>query len=586
MLDEKLAELLKRVQKPGRYVGGEWNVVTKEAASVRASLALCYPDVYEAGMASLGVHLLYDVVNGDQRFACERAFLPWVDMAAEMRREGLPLFTLDSRRGVADFDVVGFFLDSQLRYTNVLEALDLAGLPLSAEGRDASHPLVVAFGPCAANPEPLAEFIDIFVVGEPEEALLELMELAAETKGSANRAEVVNRAALLPGVYAPSRYSVSYKADGSVEAIAAARGAADSVHKRMLDSLGPAPASPVVPFLEVADGPGMVEIQRGCGPGCPQCETGSACGLVRRRSVANVAEVIDGLVHSCGYQDVRLLSSGVPELSVLEQAVRAVRARHSAEDLSLSLPDMPLGDQSIAVAQLLADNSRRRGYALEPIAATDRLREAIGQPLAQEGLLSGVEALFRYGWSAIKYRFTIGLPTETMDDVRAIVGLVVETQRIGQRVLGKRPRVRVAVSIFTPRPHTLLQRAGQETLEGLQEKLDFLRQGLKKAGAPAPLPEPAPSLVEAVLARGDRRVGKAVHRAWQLGCTFDAWSQRFDFARWLQALEECGLSPAFYAQRPRADGELLPWAHLDFSQAAPSGPKGHRAGTQPAGSRT
>ena len=359
----------------------------------------------------------------------------------------------------------------------------------------------MAFGPCAANPEPLAEFIDIFVLGEPEEALVELMEIVAETKAEgADRAEVLRRAFLLPGVYAPSCYSVSYKADGSLEAIAAIRGAADSVHKRMLDSLGPAAASPVVPFLEVADDPGMVEIQRGCGPGCPQCETGSACGLVRQRSVANVMEVIDGLVHKCGYQDVRLLWSGAPELSVLEQAVRAVRARYSAEDLSLTLPDMPLGDQSIAVAQLLADGAKRRGYALEPIAATDRLRESIGRTPCSRGALVRRRGIVQTWLGRDQaYRFTIGLPTETMDDVRAIVGLVVETQRIGQRVLGKRPRVRVAVSIFTPKPHTLLQRVGQETSESLEEKLDLLRLGLKKAGAPAPLPEPAPSLVEAVL---------------------------------------------------------------------------------------
>ena len=566
MSEEQLERLLHRVQKPGRYVGGEWNVIAKTADTVQTSMALVYPDVYEVGMACPAVHLTYDVVNRDSRFACERVFLPWVDMAAEIRREGRSLFSLGTRRPLRGFDVIGFFLDSELRYTNVLEALDLAGVPISTEGRNDAGPIVLAFGPCAANPEPLAAYIDLFLLGEVEELLPEVLEsLVRSNQSKEQESSWLKQAARIPGVYVPSGYTASYAADGTLVAVEPGNGMPGMVHRRRLEVLGAAPKSPVVPYLEVAGSDGVVEVQRGCGAGCVACATRLPCPLVRLRPVAEIVEAVDGLVRNCGYQEISLESSGFLDVAHLEEAARGVRARHSVEDLALLAPRLTLEGRSIAVAEMLGDAAKKRGYPLDLVAGTERLRQEVGFPLPHATLMEGLQSLFERGWNGVRCSFSLGLPTETMEDVQEIVGLVVEMQRLGHRILGKKPRVRVAVSIFTPRPHTTQQRAALESLENIREKLDFLRQGLRKAGAPIPASDPEPTALQAALARGDRRLGAVVQRAWQLGCSFDSWSQRFDQAKWLRAFEECDLSPEFYAQRARAEDEVLPWSHLDFS---------------------
>ncbi|MDY6916945.1 MAG: TIGR03960 family B12-binding radical SAM protein [Chloroflexota bacterium] len=560
-----LDRILPNVTRPARYTGGEWNSVVKDWDAIDVHVALIYPDTYEVGMSNMGLAILYDVVNRHPHFLAERAFAPWMDMEAEMRQAALPLFSLESRRPLGDFDVIGFSLGYELTYTNVLNMLDLAGIPLEASQRDASHPLIIAGGGCALNPAPMAAFIDLFVMGEGEEVLPELLEAVRRCKreGAGGRRELLRELAGIPGVYAPCLYNVEYNADGTVSSIEpASPGVAGTVQRRLLTKLPPAVTRPVVPFVEAIHDRAAIEIQRGCTRGCRFCQAGIIYRPVRERPRQEVVDAVDELLSSTGYSELSLLSLSTSDYSEIEGLVATLVGRYRDEYLRLSLPSLRMDSFSVALMDSL-QSGKKTGLTFAPEAGNERLRQALNKGLSDEQVLQTLQTAAERGWGSVKLYFMLGLPSETLEDVDSIVHLARRMAGVGRRS-GARPlHIRLSASPFVPKPHTPFQWVAQNTLEQLNEKIDLLRAGLKKKGVRLSWADPRMSLLEGVLARGDRRLSAVIHRAWELGCRFDCWSDRFDHERWLQAFHECGVDPAFYAHRERSLDEVLPWAHVD-----------------------
>ncbi|MBI2865998.1 MAG: TIGR03960 family B12-binding radical SAM protein [Chloroflexi bacterium] len=559
-MDNSLDSLLRSVTRPARYTGGEWNSVAKPQARVR--LVLAYPDVYEVGMSNLGLAILYDVVNSHPDYAAERVYTPWPDMAKAMRQARVPLFSLESRRPLGEFDVLGFSLGHELNYTNVLHMLDLAGIPLFAQERDQTHPLVIAGGSCALNPEPMSDFIDLFVLGEGEEVLLELLELCALGKEEGwSRRELLMRAAAIPGIYAPSLYEVTYHDDGAMASIVPTVPEAPAmVSRRWLAELPPALTCPVVPYLQVVHDRGAVELQRGCTRGCRFCQAGAIYRPLRRRAPEQVVEAAGQLMRGCGYQEIALLALSTSDYPGIETVVAALRDRYGEEHIRLSLPSLRLASFSVKLAESLQEQ-KKLGLTFAPEAGTYRLRQAINKTATEETILEALELALDRGWSSIKLYFMLGLPTETEEDVVGIADLVARISRL--RSNGRRPNLRVSAAAFIPKAHTPFQWWPQDTQEVIEKKNQLLRRVLKPTGAALAWSNPQQSLLEAVLARGDRRLGQVVYRAWQRGCAFDSWREHFQYGHWHQALQDTGLAPAFYAHRERSLYEVLPWSHVD-----------------------
>ncbi|MFQ6122491.1 MAG: TIGR03960 family B12-binding radical SAM protein [Dehalococcoidales bacterium] len=557
-----LDSMLHQVTKPARYTGGEWNSIVKDWESTPIRIALSYPDSYEIGMSNIALPILYDLLNSQPDVLAERVYAPWVDMTAAMQAKGIALFSLESKRPLKDFDIIGFSLGYELTYTNVLNMLHLAQIPVLASERNDSHPVVIAGGSCSLNPEPMADFIDIFVIGDGEEVLLELLNSFRNWKeqGAAKK-ELFRQVAAIPGIYIPSLYQVEYQADGLLKSITpTVAEAKPSIQRRLVTRLPPAVTKPVVPYIEVIHDRGAIEIQRGCSRGCRFCQAGIIYRPVRERPHEEVLKAAGELITNCGYDEVSLVSLNTTDYAGIDELVASLS--HHYPNLTLSLPSLRIDNFSVRLMNSLPSRSKT-GLTFAPEAGSERLRRIINKNTSEDKILETAATAFEQGWTSLKLYFMLGLPTETTDDVESIIQLVNRIRSAGRKTSGKRPQVRVSVSSFVPKPHTPFQWVAQERGQQLSAKHELLKSGLHRKGIKLSWQDPRLSLLEAALSRGDRRLGKVIYRAWKLGSTFDAWDEYFNYENWLRAFTESGLEPSFYAQRQYALDELLPWAHID-----------------------
>jgi radical SAM family uncharacterized protein len=555
--------LLPRVTKPARYTDGEWNAVHKDAASVRACFALVYPDVYEVGMSHLGLHILYHVLNSHQDYAAERAYAPWPDMADELRRSGLPLASLESRRPLRDFDVVGITLPYELTYTNVLGILDLAGIPVRAADRGPDAPLVIGGGPGAVNPEPMADFFDAMLIGEGEEAILEI----AEAVGSRSREAALDALARIPGVYVPSRYDAEFAGPGPRSRVTPRGDAPRRISRRIVSDLdrAPFPTRQIVPFLETVHSRATLEIMRGCSRGCRFCQAGGVYGPRRERSLETLLQQADEVIRATGYDEISLLAFTSPDHSQIEELVSQLVARFGRRGIGVALPSLRADTFSVSLANKIQE-VRKTGLTFAPEAGSQRLRDVIRKQVSENDLFAAAEAAFSSGWTRLKLYFMIGLPTETDEDVEAIGDLVERLAAFARGVLGpRRGRLQIGVSIagFVPKPHTPFQWEPQDEVETLQRKQRILQQRLRDRAVKLSWTDARVSALEAAISRGDRRVGQVIARAFRLGCRFDSWGEYFRFDLWQQAFAEAGIDLREYANARLGFDEPLAWDHVD-----------------------
>ena len=566
-MDKRLERILPRVQKPARYVGGEYNAVMKDKAQVDLRFAFCFPDTYEIGMSNLGYRILYGVLNEMPGVWCERAFAPWTDMEAELRAAGLPLCALESGDPVGEFDVIGFSVGYEMAYTAMLNMLDLAGLPLRSEDRTALTPLVIAGGTAMYNAEPVADFIDMALIGEGEELLPEVVELCRRAKAEGwDKPRLLRAAAQIQGVYVPSLYDVDYKEDGTVRAITARDGAPEKVVKRVVHHMDRAyyPAKTIVPSTEIVHDRVTLEVFRGCIRGCRFCQAGYVYRPVRCRSREQLARYGQEAIADSGYQEMTLSSlstSDYPELvGLCDDLEEMCREKH----VNLSLPSLRADNFSMELMGRL-QRGRKAGLTFAPEAGTQRLRDAINKNLTEEDLTESLKTAFSGGWSAVKLYFMLGLPTETDEDVLGIAEMAshaVHTWREHASNKNRGLRITVSTSWFVPKPFTAFQWEAQISRSEYERRVRLLREAITAKAVTYNWHDGDTSFLEAVLARGDRRLGRVPERACRKGARLDAWSDCFDLNRWLEAFAECGLDPAFYANRERTREEILPWSMI------------------------
>ena len=570
-LSESIDRILPGVTKPVRYLGGEYGSVVKEVQPGMVRYAFLFPDVYEVGMSHLGMKILYDVINRRPDAWCERVFSPWPDMHDAMKAAGVPLFSLESRTPVSEFDLMGVTLQYEMCYTNILSALDLAGIPLKSRDR-VSGPFVIAGGPCAFNPEPLADFVDLFVLGDGEQSTLDTIDAYKQWRASGlPREEYLRMAARIPGVYVPSLYDVEYHEDGRIKSISPKKGsnAPELVKKAIVTDLDAAqyPETLIVPYGEVVHNRIMLEIFRGCTRGCRFCQAGMIYRPVRERSLDKLTGLAEKLVRSTGYDEISLMSLSSCDYSRIIELSREMARRFEKRRVKVSLPSLRI-DSKLKDTLIETLKVRKTALTLAPEAGTQRLRDVINKGVTEEDLMRSVRDAFEAGWSAVKLYFMIGLPTETDEDVDGIADLA-------RKVIGcyfslpkdKRApglRVTVSASVFVPKPITPFQWCAQLDQNTVIERQQRLKKALFSIkGVDFKYHAPDVSFMEAAFARGDRRLGEVLERAWRLGCRFDGWSDHFRYDLWLEAFREAGIDPDFYALRERAEDEIFPWDHLD-----------------------
>lgn len=570
MLSPKVENLILSVQKPGRYTGGELNSVIKDKDKVDIRYAFCFPDTYEIGMAHIGMKILYSLINAREDAWCERVFAPWVDMEEKMRENGMPLYALESGDPIRNFDVIGFTLQYELSYTNVLNMLSLAGIPVRSEDRTSLTPLVVAGGSCVCNGEPMTDFIDVMLPGEGEEITNTFLDLFKQYKNEGkSKREFLEACAAVEGLYVPSMYDISYKDDGTVEKIEPLGNAPEKVKKSVVKDIDKMfyPEKFVVPFIDVVHDRTTAEIFRGCIRGCRFCQAGFLYRPIREKSAATVNEQCKKIYESSGYEEISLCSLSTSDYTKLDELLDNLLDWTIDEKVNISLPSLRADNFSKELVEKLS-KVRKSGLTFAAEAGTQRLRDVINKNVTEQEVIESARKAFKSGWTGVKLYFMIGLPTETDEDIAAIAELsqkvVDEYYKNEDRPKGRGVSVSISVASFVPKPFTPFQWERQDTMQELKRKQEFLESCIKTKKITVGWNDTRISFLEGVLARGDRRLGKVIETAWKKGCTFDSWDDRFCFEKWLEAFEECGIDPAFYANRKRDFDEVLPWDHMDY----------------------
>lgn len=570
MINKQMEALLPKVQKPGRYVGGELNSIQKDLKNIDLRFVFCFPDIYEVGMSHLGLRILYSELNLPDYLWCERAFAPWTDMEELMRETHTPLCALESGDALSEFDIIGFTLQYELCYTNVLNMLELGGIPLLSKDRKGLKNLVVAGGPCVCNLEPIADFIDLAFVGEGEEVDLEVCDLYREyKKRGAGKEEFLEAAAKIKGVYVPSFYEVQYHEDGTVKAITPTHGAPPKVEKRLMLDMDHCyfPDKCMVPFLEIIHDRAVSEVFRGCIRGCRFCQAGFLYRPVREKSPDTVNRQCRDLCESTGYDEVSLSSLSTSDYSQINSLLDKLLEWTKDEKVGISLPSLRVdGFQNEMMNKI--KSVRRSGLTFAPEAGTQRMRNVINKNITEEQLLKTVNTAFSGGWTTVKLYFMLGLPTETLEDVEGIAQLaqkVVDAfYENSNKPKGKGVKVTVSASAFIPKPFTPFQWEPQDTMEQMLEKQHVLVQSVHSHKITPNWHDASTSLIEAVFARGDRRLGKALLEANKRHMRMDGWDHYFSLENWLSVFKDCGIDAAFYANRRRSFDEILPWDHIDY----------------------
>lgn len=564
-LQERVEHLLPAVTKPGRYVGGELNQVVKPWDDVQTHVALVFPDIYDLGQANLGIAILYDLLNQRVDVAAERAFAPWVDMETAMRNADIPLFSLENKRPLADFEIIGVSLPYETLYTNFLNILDLSKIPLHSKDREIQHPLVIAGGQAVFNPEPVAPFVDAFAIGEGEEVTLDIVDAHQDwVESGGSRQELLLRLAQIPGVYVPALVKVDYHPDGKIKTVEPADARVKlPVVKRILAKLPPPLSRFLVPNVEVVHERVSIEIMRGCTRGCRFCHAGMVNRPIRERSVIEVMQALTAGLDQTGYEEVGLLSLSSSDHSEIIPLIEGLRELLTQRQVDISLPSLRIESFSDELMDELQSLSPGGGFTIAPEAGTERMRNIINKPLRDAELMDTVRSVFAHGWKSIKLYFMIGHPQETLSDVEAIAELCKRVLQEGRQIAGGRVRVHSGVSTFIPKPHTPFQWAAFDDLSAIDAKLTLLKDALRGSKIKMTWNDPRASLLEAWLSRGDRRIAPVIERAWRKGARFDAWSDQFRLEHWESAFAECGLDPDFYSFRERDLDEVLPWDHIN-----------------------
>lgn len=570
MVSKEVEKLLLKVQKPGRYVGGEQNEVIKDKSSVDVRFAFCFPDTYEVGMSHLGMKILYSQFNKEEYIWCERVFAPWVDMEEEMIKHNIPLYALESGDPVSDFDFIGFTLQYELSFTNMLNMLKLSNVPIKSADRKGLKQIVVAGGPCACNPEPIADFVDIFFIGEGEEVDLEVINLFRECrKEGKSKAEFLQLCSHIEGVYVPSLYDVSYNDDGTIKSFEPKGDAPAVIHKRLIKDMNTCfyPDNFVVPLVEIVHDRAVQEIFRGCIRGCRFCQAGFIYRPVREKSPETINAQCKALCENTGYDEVSLSSLSSSDYSQIVSLLEKLNKWSKDEKVSISLPSLRVDGFTDDIMNKIK-TVRKSGLTFAPEAGSQRMRDVINKNVQEEELLATCATAFEGGWTTVKLYFMIGLPTETIEDVEAIAKLgqaVVDTYyKCPNKPKGKSVRVTVSASSFVPKPFTPFQWEPQDTIPDLHEKQVHIKESITTKKIQFNYHDADTSYLEAVFARGDRKLCNVMELACERGFHFDGWNDCFSLEKWLELFDECGIDPAFYANRRRSFDEILPWDHIDY----------------------
>lgn len=571
MEKKRFEELLLTVQKPGRYIGGELNSVIKDKNKVDVRFAFCFPDTYEIGMSHLGIKILYSQFNAREDIWCERVFAPWVDFEEVMRKNDIPLYALESHDPIKDFDFIGFTLQYELSYTNILNMLDLAHVPLKTKDRpDWETPVIVAGGPCACNPEPLADFIDVFFLGEGEEVDLEVIDLYKRMRSEGkSKSEFLLEAAKIEGVYVPSLYTVSYNDDGTISEVKSQSGAPNSVRKRIIKDLNTSyyPDKFIVPFIDIVHDRAVEEVFRGCIRGCRFCQAGYIYRPVREKSAEVANSQARAICESTGFDEISLSSLSTSDYREIEMLLNSMLEWSEDKKVSIALPSLRIDNFPKELLEKI-QSVRKSSLTFAPEAGTQRLRDVINKNITEEEIISTCRMAFESGYTAVKLYFMLGLPTETNEDLEGIANLaqkvVDEYYSNPSRKKGKPVSVSISVATFVPKPFTPFQFEPQALLEEIPEKQKHLLESVRTKKITVSYHQSYTSLLEGVFARGDRKLCDVLLKAHQHGLKLDGWDECFDYETWMKCFEECGIDTAFYASRRREYDEILPWDHLDY----------------------